>query len=407
MPQTEDKVETLLELIKRIALEYGEKIKETSSEVGGKIKDTALDAGEKVKETAIDAGEGLLDAGKAITPKPVQDFIGDPEFQERLKTTANNLWIPTLAATLGSGALGGTFSALEPTRRGESKGDRRKRIIRNSLLSGALGGGTIAGLGLTSAALGPKKESDSSRPPPREGVVGALDATWDTTVANPITAAGGATALTAHKLHDMRYRAPKAKAQLAELGKNFKGTGAQQALEMLSPNPVNATRNINFMRQKENLDSLYEALIYDPAHRLPTVDPAARARDAANYIYDAGAPKSWTAPILNLNSEGDPTKVFKTVGSSGKLAREGLLRRSLRGGRIKGTRNPYGIAATTAAGLVGGNYIENRLRRDDVSGGGLFGLNFGPFKEWTSKSFKDNSSPEELMSKYYGFVGPT
>ena len=95
------------------------------------------DIAEKLKSFSSQAGESL---GKGL------DVLKDKASQAGDYLQAN----PTLAAMLlaggGAGLLGGYLTSRQPEEEGESKMQRRGRILRNALLAGGAGAGAI-GLG--------------------------------------------------------------------------------------------------------------------------------------------------------------------------------------------------------------------------------------------------------------------
>lgn len=106
------------------------------------------DIAEKLKSFSSQAGESL---GKGL------DVLKDKASQAGDYLQAN----PTLAAMLlaggGSGLLGGYLTSQQPEDEGESKLQRRGRILRNALLSGGAGAGAV-GLG----AVGLKRLSEAA-----------------------------------------------------------------------------------------------------------------------------------------------------------------------------------------------------------------------------------------------------
>lgn len=95
------------------------------------------DIAEKLKSFSSQAGESI---GKGL------DTLKDTASQAGDYLQAN----PTLAAMLlaggGSGLLGGYLTSQQPEEEGESKMQRRGRILRNALLAGGAGAGAV-GLG--------------------------------------------------------------------------------------------------------------------------------------------------------------------------------------------------------------------------------------------------------------------
>jgi len=106
------------------------------------------DIAEKLKSFSSQAGESL---GKGL------DALKDKASQAGDYLQAN----PTLAAMLlaggGSGLLGGYLTSQQPEEEGESKMQRRGRILRNALLAGGAGAGAV-GLG----AAGLKRLSEAA-----------------------------------------------------------------------------------------------------------------------------------------------------------------------------------------------------------------------------------------------------
>lgn len=106
------------------------------------------DIAEKLKSFSSQAGESL---GKGL------DVLKDKASQAGDYLQAN----PTLAAMLlaggGSGLLGGYLTSQQPEEEGESKSQRRGRILRNALLAGGAGAGAV-GLG----AAGLKRLSEAA-----------------------------------------------------------------------------------------------------------------------------------------------------------------------------------------------------------------------------------------------------
>ena len=74
-------------------------------------------------------------------------FLNDTDFLDKVKSvfTNSNYWAPALAATLGTGAIGGLMAARSK-RHKETPRQRRRRILRSILVPSLLAG-TAAGLG--------------------------------------------------------------------------------------------------------------------------------------------------------------------------------------------------------------------------------------------------------------------
>ena len=74
-------------------------------------------------------------------------FLNDTDFLDKVKSifTNSNYWAPALAATLGTGAIGGLVAAGSK-RHKETPRQRRRRILRSILVPSLLAG-TAAGLG--------------------------------------------------------------------------------------------------------------------------------------------------------------------------------------------------------------------------------------------------------------------
>jgi hypothetical protein len=77
------------------------------------------------------------------------DMLG--QSKEKLMSLMNNpKVVASLLAGLGTGVAGGALSAGTPKRRGETRGQRRRRILKNALLAGGAGavatGGAMYGL---------------------------------------------------------------------------------------------------------------------------------------------------------------------------------------------------------------------------------------------------------------------
>jgi hypothetical protein len=132
------------------------------------------DIAEKLKSFAGQAGEGL---GKGL------DVLKDKASQAGDYLQAN----PTIAAMLlaggGSGLLGGYLTSQQKEEEGESKAQRRGRILRNALLAGAAGAGTV-GLG----AAGLKRLSEATP----VGSVNPVQEKLTSPFARAIGGAGGA-----------------------------------------------------------------------------------------------------------------------------------------------------------------------------------------------------------------------
>ena len=79
-------------------------------------------------------------------------FLNDTDFLDKVKSifTNSNFWAPALAATLGTGAIGGLMAASSK-RHKETPRQRRRRILRSILVPSLLTG-TAVGLGGLGAA---------------------------------------------------------------------------------------------------------------------------------------------------------------------------------------------------------------------------------------------------------------
>lgn len=75
----------------------------------------------------------------------VVDLYKLDDLGNTIKTTAQSTWLPALAAAVGTGGLSAYLTSRQPKRHGESKKNRRSRILTNALLAGGLTGGTIMG----------------------------------------------------------------------------------------------------------------------------------------------------------------------------------------------------------------------------------------------------------------------
>jgi hypothetical protein len=150
------------------------------------------------------------------------------------KSTFSNhsLLAALLASAVGSGAIGGVLSARGPKRMGETKAQRTKRIIMNSLGSAAAGAGVVG-----AGALGVNLLKDAPIPP---GAGSKVDNLWRSPLGRGAAALGlgvagnrGAGLGEAARMHNLVTRAkgqgpnlPKITADQIDSAFNTPGRGA-------------------------------------------------------------------------------------------------------------------------------------------------------------------------------------
>ena len=107
-------------------------------------------------------------------------FLSNTDFLDKLKSTFSNskFWAPALAATIGTGALGGMLAASS-NRHKETPRQRRRRILRSILVPSLLTAGAagIGGLGASALNMEDFRFGDSALAKAEQDIINDSDPT--------------------------------------------------------------------------------------------------------------------------------------------------------------------------------------------------------------------------------------